>query len=587
MSRQVYIKIIGIQRHYLANLSCYSLAGLALSLSNSAIAQSGPVINANPLQSIHDVNDIDLVNGVLRKTEPLVSYGDPGNPLSISFNITSPGPQEGCCNLSTNGIGYNSVYEEEYSAYYQYVTSPTGNSKFLGNCFTPNTYWALFTPGASLTCSSTELSYSDREGNKFYMAHVSPETYKELFHNGETWKYYYGTSGLKFIVSNRGYGIQISYGATQKISFYNKSYIYCDETLLVDCTGVSSLATSATITGQTLTTAPYTATETVTRPDGTGITINLAATNGLTADVTSLPTLGVANSTRTDTNVYGDGSESQEANYSVAWVNDGQNNWHYEHSPPAPGRHDSFTETVATDPAGHQRIGTGLEFSGVMEAYSDEFFRSWGFEISTVPGGYNNPEGDGVAYVRDARGNPIETHIMAKTGSGIPDIVSTASYPATCTNFLTCNLPTWTRDAKCNQTDFTYDATHGGVLTQTGPADANGIRPQTRYTYVQRYAWILNSSGGYVHADGPIWLLDSESFCRASAATGNPSAPCIGNDEVKTSYEYGPDSGPNNLYLRGKAVTADGVTLRTCYGNDRNGRRISETSPRGTGASCP
>jgi hypothetical protein len=71
------------------------------------------------------------------------------------------------------------------------------------------------------------------------------------------------------------------------------------------------------------------------------------------------------------------------------------------------------------------------------------------------------------------------------------------------------------------------------------------------------------------------------------AATGSPAASCTGNDEVKSSYEYGPDGGPNNLYLRGKVVTADGAILRTCYGNDRNGRRISETSPRGTGASCP
>jgi hypothetical protein len=295
----------------------------------------------------------------------------------------------------------------------------------------------------------------------------------------------------------------------------------------------------------------------------------------------------VANSTRTYTYVHGDASESEAANDSVATVNDGQNVWTYQHSPPAPGYHLSSVGTVVTDPTGHQRQGWGTAFAGVMEGYVDEFFRGWGFEPAMAPAGYQNPEGDGVGYVRDARGNPIETHIVAKTGSGVADIVSTALYPTSCANFLTCNKPIWARDAKGNQTDFTYSPDHGGVLTQTGPADVNGIRPQTRYTYVQRYAWILNSTGTYVHADGPIWLLDSESFCRASAATGNPSAPCAGNDEVKASYEYGPDSGPSNLYLRGKAVTADGVTLRTCYGNDRNGRRISETSPRGSGFSCP
>ncbi len=57
-------------------------------------------------------------------------------------------------------------------------------------------------------------------------------------------------------------------------------------------------------------------------------------------------------------------------------------------------------------------------------------------------------------------------------------------------------------------------------------------------------------------------------------------------DEVVTTYDYGPDSGPNNLFLRGVAVTADGVTLRTCYGYDANGHKTYETKPRAGLASC-
>jgi YD repeat-containing protein len=39
--------------------------------------------------------------------------------------------------------------------------------------------------------------------------------------------------------------------------------------------------------------------------------------------------------------------------------------------------------------------------------------------------------------------------------------------------------------------------------------------------------------------------------------------------------------------LRGMTVTADGQTLRTCYGYDVNGRKISETQPLANLTACP
>jgi YD repeat-containing protein len=85
--------------------------------------------------------------------------------------------------------------------------------------------------------------------------------------------------------------------------------------------------------------------------------------------------------------------------------------------------------------------------------------------------------------------------------------------------------------------------------------------------------------------------MTATSLCRTSAATGNPASPCAtAGDEVRTDYDYGPDSGPNNLLLRGQTVTSTdgGVTtvLRTCYGYDGQGNRISETQPRADLASC-
>ena len=129
-------------------------------------------------------------------------------------------------------------------------------------------------------------------------------------------------------------------------------------------------------------------------------------------------------------------------------------------------------------------------------------------------------------------------------------------------------------------------------LTRTLPADSNGIRAQTRRTYTQRYAWVLNSSGTtYVQSPAPIWVLATESFCRTSAAVVPPGPPGSGcttaGDEVVTTYEYGPDSGPNNLFLRGFSITADGATHRTCYGHDMYGNKISQTEADAGLTSCP
>ena len=188
------------------------------------------------------------------------------------------------------------------------------------------------------------------------------------------------------------------------------------------------------------------------------------------------------------------------------------------------------------------------------------------------------PEGIKAAYIYDSFHNLTKTTITPKPGSSLAAIVTSSAFD--CTNIVNCNKPTATVDGRNSQTDYTYDGTHGGVLTETKPG---GVRPQTRYTYTQRYAWISNGAGGY-QASGPIWLRATESFCRTSAASGSGCA--LAGDEVVTTYDYGPNSGPNTLLLRGKVVTADGVSLRTCYGYDALGRKISETSANAGLGSC-
>lgn len=196
------------------------------------------------------------------------------------------------------------------------------------------------------------------------------------------------------------------------------------------------------------------------------------------------------------------------------------------------------------------------------------------------------PEGNEDIYSYDGRNNITGIQTKAKPSSGLPDIVQSAVYPSSCASLIYCNKPTSITDGRGNQTSYSYSTVHGGVLTETGPADANGVRPQVRSEYAQRYAWVKASNGSYVQAATPIWLKIKDEFCRTTAATGGN---CAGGaaDEVVTEYDYGPNSGPNNLSVRGVAVTSEGQTLRTCYSYDKFGNRISETKPAANLSTCP
>ncbi len=92
-------------------------------------------------------------------------------------------------------------------------------------------------------------------------------------------------------------------------------------------------------------------------------------------------------------------------------------------------------------------------------------------------------EGDYTTYGYDNRGNVTSVTNTPKSGSGLSPTTIYAGYDATCSNLKTCNQPNWIQDAKGNQTDYTYDATHGGVLTVTLPANGNGLRRRTYNTY--------------------------------------------------------------------------------------------------------
>src|SRR3990167_3030184 len=160
------------------------------------------------------------------------------------------------------------------------------------------------------------------------------------------------------------------------------------------------------------------------------------------------------------------------------------------------------------------------------------------------------PEGNYVNWTYDSRGNVTEVRRVAKAGSGLADIVSTANYASTCTNELTCNKPNYIIDERGNRTDFTYDPVHGGVTRVQLPAASTGApRAQIDYTYSALYAQIKNTSGVLVNVSDPTYKVTQIKSC-ATAAT------CAGSaNETVITYAY---NNPNLLMTSMTISAGDG-----------------------------
>ena len=213
------------------------------------------------------------------------------------------------------------------------------------------------------------------------------------------------------------------------------------------------------------------------------------------------------------------------------------------------GTDSGSTRTVTrTDPLSEQRVTISNMSIGRPTSVKDELNRTTSFQYDSSGRRtrVTAPEGNYSQLTFDARGNVTQTRLVAKSGSGLTDITSSAVYPSTCSNPVTCNRPTSVTDARGNTTDITYGSSHGQPLTVTSPAPAAGaVRPQTRYSYTSLYAWYRNGSGTLVQAATPVTKLTGISACQTQAS-------CAGTtDEVKATIAYGASGVANNLLPTG------------------------------------
>lgn len=194
------------------------------------------------------------------------------------------------------------------------------------------------------------------------------------------------------------------------------------------------------------------------------------------------------------------------------------------------------------------------------------------------------PEGNRKEYKYTSWGSVLSIINKAKPQSGLSDVSQTFTYD--CSFLVNCNKPTSATDGLGNTTTAVYSNVHGGFLKESMPADQSGFRLETRYNYGQVNAW--TRSGGVLTASSPLWVVQSEQFCKTSAFDANGECSGGASDEVRTIYEYenGGSSKGSNVRLIGRVNVADGVVARTCLTYDKWGRKVSETKPNANLSAC-
>jgi hypothetical protein len=573
-------------------------------MSSSAGAQSaGPP--APPVAPLIDENHVDFVSGNTVFPIKLLSIGSGDLGLSLTINYSDQG---GPNNPNYAGSGV-SGYLSNLTAYWEMDSSVAGaNHYYIGFKQTlmnsSGGPYAGYSDGGSVVVNSDgSRVFTDREGT--VMTFPAPgygAASSVKFSNGKLLTYRNGigkyTAGGPWSVQQNN-GLLIKRDSSSRYVIVNLAYEYCDPNPAVTC----ALSQSWPTASETYSNSPSAATVT----DSTGGTYQFTG-NGYAItsyhDKNWAPgtVISYQRCTRNPVNCYWASSDG--------FIGDGTFQAMYDRVTNASknGVNWTFNYVWNVGPHGYIYQSTSpiaRDLNMWADPYSPPYIQyykdnttgaMYGFDFAGHVTGWSLG-GEGASYIYDSRGNLTDEKKVPAAGSNLPTVIIHADYDATCappSSPAKCNKPNDVIDANNNRTDYIYDTNTGLLLTEKFPAvtvcnagTCASIQPVKRYSYVQRSAWYLNSSGAYAKDPNPIWLLQAEKTCRTSSTDLLNDKCAVTADEVVKTYDYGPDSGPNNLWLRGVAVAADGVTRRTCYSYDRLGNKISETSPRAGLNSCP
>ena len=239
--------------------------------------------------------------------------------------------------------------------------------------------------------------------------------------------------------------------------------------------------------------------------------------------------------------VIDDVSVAYETSTRVSTVTDATGAWNYTYSDAG-----STRTTTAAGPLAQQLVVLSNQTIGratsVTAAPGETI--TYAYDGQRRLQRVTQPEGDHAELAYDARGNVTQVTQRPKTGATEVPIVTSTTYPTSCTTPVTCNLPISTTDARGQVTNYSWDSTHGGLLSVTSPAPTAGAaRPQTRITYAPQTARYKNNSGTIVAAPSSVVLPVEISACATGTSCDGTAA------EVLTTIAYGTTGVANNLQV--------------------------------------
>lgn len=217
-----------------------------------------------------------------------------------------------------------------------------------------------------------------------------------------------------------------------------------------------------------------------------------------------------------------------------------------------------FSQTVDIDPQ------DAFE-SAAITAVTDSLERRTEYDLD----GYSRVvaikrhEGNSVEVGYDDLGNIIVMRQKAKPGSGLADIVQTATFPQVndCVMYHQswCFRPTSTTDARGNVTNYVFSQDHGGLLERLDPADNLGKRRKLKNTW----------------SSGDVWRVTAEEICETDSAGVELTCRTAAAFLKTTTYW-------NATFLPASETVSDGLgnnPLTTTYSYDDAGRPLAKDGP--------
>jgi RHS repeat-associated protein len=553
--------------------------------AHSVNAQTPGAVPPPPVRSNIDENGVDVIRGDFQASYPTLSIGPANGGLSFSGQ--------------NNGFG---LFSDSQMAIYQSGNSYTVvvNGESDGFTLSAGVFTSTEASGASLTVSGATYTYTNRDGVvvMFQRNYGSLPYHDQPFArgvsikkpNGETTRYWYKTitfclSGtengacpagqryamrLQSITNSNGYQLKFNY-YTNTLNDGDSNNSYDVWSRIKDVQAINNKVEACDVAADTCAVSASWPKQSYSGGDvtdsGGGVTRFTAGSYG----VGSIQRPGAASP-----NVI----VTRNGPQSMSVTRDGVT-YSYSFS-----LNSTIMTTTVSNPTGKSRIYVGDTGTQRLSSYTDETGQKTEYDYDANGRLIRTrlPEGNYTEYAYDARGNVTCSMAVAK-GAGAQicaqpstsaKIVTLAGFSASCANPVICNKPEWTRDAKGNQTDYTYDPTHGGVLTITRPAGANGIRPKVTYGYEVRQG--IDTSSTSFPIAYPTYMPASVSACQINATCAG------GADEVKTTVYYGASnsSAANNLLpVSVTSGSGDGVLAATsAFTYDNIGNRVTVDGPR-------